>query len=429
MLRKSKLSSVRSIFIALSIVGAAILTISFSTVLAPPACADSWAMPTRETFASESGEYRFTVEPAPIGSPLEYFQDKLDDERSGPSTERPQAIGMLERRRADGRWELIWRQPLVNAVAPVSALVSDDGSRVVTFDNWHSVGHGDDAIAIYGKDGQAVRTLAVSDLVGERYFEAFPRTTSSLRWKKSQRISSDGGCLQLQLVVPSMDRDSDRSILREISLADGSVIAPDQAAWAEALASVEEVLAARADAEQSRLAYLTEPLSAPAGEGMREWHGYLREAFLRLTPDYLNDPSTSTTVLFAPDHARFEESVGWLSDEFADATDDATDWEENISVASPNSQAGLIAALERATAQVRPGSIEGATVYVSVDAGHRPQAEALVARTGARFVWLDPGSEIPQRPERVPGSAAKVAADAEHMQRRQAEMAEMLDDL
>ena len=33
--------------------------------------------------------------------------------------------------------------PLVNEVSPVTALVSDSGNTI-TFDNWHSVGYGDD---------------------------------------------------------------------------------------------------------------------------------------------------------------------------------------------------------------------------------------------------------------------------------------------
>lgn len=47
-----------------------------------------------------------------------------------------------------------WTAPLSNRVAPVSALVSDSGRYVVTFDNWDQVGYGDDVVAVYdGSNG------------------------------------------------------------------------------------------------------------------------------------------------------------------------------------------------------------------------------------------------------------------------------------
>eukprot|EP01035_Chromulina_nebulosa_P009054 gene9054-12233_t len=74
------------------------------------------------------------------------------------------AQGWLERRDAAGHWSTVWRKPLVNDVSPVSALVANDGGHVVTFDNWHSMGFGDDAVVIYGPDGAVVRAMALPPL-------------------------------------------------------------------------------------------------------------------------------------------------------------------------------------------------------------------------------------------------------------------------
>lgn len=47
------------------------------------ACADSWAMPETEITLSENGRFRFTVEPAPIGSQIEYFGEEALAARDG----------------------------------------------------------------------------------------------------------------------------------------------------------------------------------------------------------------------------------------------------------------------------------------------------------------------------------------------------------
>jgi hypothetical protein len=39
---------------------------------------------------------------------------------------------------------------------------------VVTLDNWHEVGRGDNVVAIYGPDGKLVRQLALSDFLTQQ---------------------------------------------------------------------------------------------------------------------------------------------------------------------------------------------------------------------------------------------------------------------
>jgi hypothetical protein len=43
-------------------------------------------------------------------------------------------------------------------VAPVSALVSEDGAYLITFDNWHSMGYGDDVVVLYRTDGTLIHS-------------------------------------------------------------------------------------------------------------------------------------------------------------------------------------------------------------------------------------------------------------------------------
>ena len=55
-------------------------------------------------------------------------------------------MGEFFARSDKGKLKKLWAIPLVNEVSPVDALVSDKDDYVITFDNWHSVGYGDDAV-------------------------------------------------------------------------------------------------------------------------------------------------------------------------------------------------------------------------------------------------------------------------------------------
>ncbi|MHC4553288.1 MAG: hypothetical protein ACYSUT_11085 [Planctomycetota bacterium] len=60
---------------------------------------------------------------------------------------------VMEKWQQDSRRKLLWNVKLENKIAPVAVFVSDDGRHVVTLDNWHRVGYGDEVVAFYGADG------------------------------------------------------------------------------------------------------------------------------------------------------------------------------------------------------------------------------------------------------------------------------------
>jgi hypothetical protein len=74
----------------------------------------------------------------------------------------------------------IWNKRLVNEIAPVNAIVSNDGKTVVTFDNWHTVGYGPGDMVIYDSIGELVKSYELEDI------SPFPTndyaTTISSRW-------------------------------------------------------------------------------------------------------------------------------------------------------------------------------------------------------------------------------------------------------
>src|SRR5690606_13407911 len=114
-------------------------------VASDTALADSWSLPTPEIYSSADGSKRLTVYPRELSNQLDYFSDKVEGiepagQRRAASTATATAI--LESKAKGGKWALMWHGPLLNNVSPVSALVSNSGHHVVTFDNWHEVGHG-----------------------------------------------------------------------------------------------------------------------------------------------------------------------------------------------------------------------------------------------------------------------------------------------
>lgn len=375
--------------------------------------ADSWPMPSTEATLSADGRFRFTVTPAPIANQVEYFREEITAQKSGKPVERPAPLGLLERRVSKGKWEPVWAGPLANPVAPVTVLVADDGRHVVTFDNWHSMGFGPETIAIYGPEGKLVRALALTDLMPQEVIDALPRSVSSISWRESERFSADGASVIVDLPVPGQgwQKEKPETFSFAIAFADGTVSAPSPAQWQAVLAAAARVAEAERRAEAERVAYLTNPLKVPPGCEERVWHEYLREAHARLSTEPPFELSTATTVLFERDHPRYRESLKWLRDEVADVWDFPT----NAAFASPCDPDGLVAAFNKAVKRLKPGSAVNATYWISAPKPHFAAIARLVAPTGAKTVWIDPATPIPQRPERIPGTPERKAAEEAHM--------------
>ena len=144
--------------------------------------ADSWDTPQTKSFSSKDGVFRLTVTPAELGA------------------KNAKCKGKFEKQVKKGQYELVWEADLSNRVAPVSALVSADGKHVVTFDNWHSLGHGDNVVVIYDQAGKLIKKLAISDFVDAALERRLPRSVSSLWWwGGSHELDEKAGALLLKV--------------------------------------------------------------------------------------------------------------------------------------------------------------------------------------------------------------------------------------
>ena len=96
-----------------------------------------------------------------------------------------------------------WTATLSNSVAPVSALVSDSGRYVVTFDNWHQVGYGNDVVAVYdGSNGKPLLKYRLEDLLNNEELCQVKCSVSSRWWARGRH---------------ELDESGDRLILHSVS--------------------------------------------------------------------------------------------------------------------------------------------------------------------------------------------------------------------
>jgi len=366
-------------------------------VSAQPLHADQWVPPKIETYLSSDGASRLTVIPRGIESPLAYFQDKLDGrEKAGQrkgDNDRPR--GRLERN-DQGVWRLVWEQPLVNDVSPVSALVADGGGYVVTFDNWHSAGFGDDVVVIYDKNGRVLKSLSLTDILPEEYVKALPRTVSSLWWAGEHRIV--GTELVLSVVVPSEDAFlGDRTYVEmHVDLTTGQPIPPHGPVWDNALASARRENIKTAQWEEKRRKEMMIPLVAPTSREATGWDNYLQEAFWRTAKDW----SSTTPLTFVLPSVDLPAAHASAVKEIRGILNEGFDSGYVVMFGSPFA-ADLAATLEREAMKIGRGKLKDSRIYIAIGTEFWPQISAAFARSGAKLIRIDPKTPIPQNPERL----------------------------
>ncbi|NOT88368.1 MAG: hypothetical protein HOP03_09295 [Lysobacter sp.] len=220
----------------------------FVMLFATLVLADSWPPPRTQRYYSADGNVQIVIVPRALAGNLEYFQDKVDGK--SPAGQRPGSnimapFARVSRRTDGGRWTTLWQQSLVNDVAPVHAMAANNGKYLVTFDNWHSMGHGTDAVAIYGTGGRLIRKYALTDFLPRTYIETLPASVSSIRWGREHFFSEDEETLILRVAEPSFDFGDDHGLVVSIRirLADGAITPPAGRAWERALRKSKKVRA------------------------------------------------------------------------------------------------------------------------------------------------------------------------------------------
>ena len=130
--------------------------------------ADSWELPKVKDYFSEDSSFMLRVTPTFI--PEKYYEYRYNTRKrkkrySAQDTTVTLCYARLYQIKSQGDTIEVWNRKLINKIAPVYALVSNDGQRVITLDNWHSMGYGLDVLAVYNENGTNWMTFLSSQLM------------------------------------------------------------------------------------------------------------------------------------------------------------------------------------------------------------------------------------------------------------------------
>ena len=356
--------------------------------------ADSWAPPSREVYTSADGATRLTIDPRPIAGALEYFSDKVDNKSPAGQPEGATAttpMGQLEQRAADGRWQTIWRQPLVNDVGPTNAVVANGGARVATFDNWHHAGLGDDVVVIYDAAGKTVRKLSLAQLLPPHYPAFLPRSVSSLWWRKDASVSADGQWLVVQVMAPGMNPmdEAAGTVPVRVRLADGAVQAYEGEGWSNAHARLAELVVQRDGAWQAYRTQRAHPLLPPDGDDTKAWREYMIELRERLG----DDEHPFAGMVLQARHADFMDDEGGARD-LVGMLGNADMGVDRAVFVSPHGER-LARVLASALKEKAAASCRGSQLALLATAEDFAKVEQAAAPCGLQLQRLDPTTPPP----------------------------------
>lgn len=193
--------------------------------------ADTWALPQKRKYYSPDKKYYLEVTPKKLESQLKYFEDKVEGRGNAGAqngVKDNQARGAFYARRSDGSYSKKVEFALVNEVSPVSAVVSGRGDYVVTFDNWHSVGYGDDVVVIYRSNGSLIKKFGLEDILTSGDVETLPRSVSSIWWGGEHYLDETKGLLILRIVANRKNswEEGAKYVELKIELASGRPLEP-----------------------------------------------------------------------------------------------------------------------------------------------------------------------------------------------------------
>lgn len=184
--------------------------------------ADSWTPPQRRSYYSADKKYCLEVIPKLLKYQLEHLQDKAKGRQGAGAADAlennyARAIFYVNE---NGGYTKKSEFRLVNEISPVQALVSADGNYVVTFDNWHRVGIGDDIVVIYRSDGTLIKKFSLEDLFSTADIKGFLKTASSRWWGTGHYLDEKKNIVHLKPYLYGQPREF------SIDLASGELLQP-----------------------------------------------------------------------------------------------------------------------------------------------------------------------------------------------------------
>ena len=153
------------------------------------AWADSWELPKTRDYYSSDSSYLLRVVPTIIPAKYWEWQAAKPKKRSRYSPQDTTIVHCYATlfHRVQKDLVPVWKQDLVNRIAPMHALVSNDGRYVVTLDNWASLGYGVDVVVVYDHQG-AMRKRTNLESLSPYPLNQYRITVSSLWWRCGEQF-------------------------------------------------------------------------------------------------------------------------------------------------------------------------------------------------------------------------------------------------
>lgn len=194
------------------------LFILFGILVSTTAIADTWDNPKVKTFYSDNKELKLIITPRKASDKYDLWdyyksnnypqtkkvlrkKEKFMQSISAQDTVLIPCTGELYRIKGTDS-VLIWKRTLLNDVCPVNAIVADDGSSIVTIDNWYSKGYGVNIFVVYDEEGNAKRTYKLEE-ISPFSLNDYQMSISSIIWyEKVEYIEKN----RIGLVFETMDK-------------------------------------------------------------------------------------------------------------------------------------------------------------------------------------------------------------------------------
>ena len=163
------------------------ILIILAILLADKVLADTWASPKIRDYYSADSTFFVRIYPQDI--PEKYFKwvnaTPRKKKRFQPADTLVTPCFARMYKVINGKDSLIWEQKLINIVAPVTAILSNDGKYLVTFDNWYSMGYGVDIMVYYNEKGELIKRYMLED-ISPFPINTYTTSISSIWWRCGQ---------------------------------------------------------------------------------------------------------------------------------------------------------------------------------------------------------------------------------------------------
>ncbi|MES2766853.1 MAG: hypothetical protein V4642_13345 [Bacteroidota bacterium] len=160
-----------------------------SLFLIIPLQADEWGPPETKDYYNKDSTYFIRI--TPKNTPNKYWEwftassDNKQDFLPEDTIVTP-CHAVLLKKTVTGD-SIVWIKKLKNRVAPLHAMLSDDGKYFVTFDNWHSVGLGENVFVYYNENGEVLKSHILAD-ISPFPIKDYQRTVSSVWWSCGRKF-------------------------------------------------------------------------------------------------------------------------------------------------------------------------------------------------------------------------------------------------